>query len=90
VNNKRATSVSKIGKNTTAVDIVNSRGDDIWDGEITNEDMHDIFNDRYGLLAVTLGVFALVLLCLIILTLIVAHTTEKRHAKAYRELQDTL
>jgi 4-amino-4-deoxy-L-arabinose transferase-like glycosyltransferase len=52
--------------------------------------MHDILNDRYGLLAVTLGVLAIVLLCLIILTLIVAHTTEKRQAKAYKELQDTL
>ncbi|KAG8725334.1 hypothetical protein FRC09_001684 [Ceratobasidium sp. 395] len=84
---KRATSTTPSNyTNTTSIDIVDSKGEDVWDGQISNEDMFNILNDKYGLLAVTLGVLATILLFLIILTLALAHRIEKEHERAYKEL----
>ncbi|KAG8790921.1 hypothetical protein FRC12_010654 [Ceratobasidium sp. 428] len=83
---KRATSITSSNSTNTTIDIVDSRGDDVWDGQISNEDMFNILNDKYGLLAVTLGVLATILLSLIILTLALAHKIEKEHERAYKEL----
>ena len=72
----------------SSVNIFDAKGNDIWDGEITNEDIKDMFNDRFGLLAFTLGVLAMVLILLIILTLYLAYYTEKTQVKAYEKLQE--
>jgi hypothetical protein len=49
--------------------------------------MGNILNDRYGLLAVTLGVVVMVLIFLILLTLCLAYKSE-RHLKEYHEMSD--
>lgn len=79
----RMLSVMKRGTTANStVNIANAKGEDVWDGEITNEDM----GDRFGPLAFTLGVLAIVLMFLIILTLSTIYHTEKTQAKAYRKL----
>lgn len=56
-------------------------GNDVWDGNITNEDLGNIFSDRYGMLAVALGAMAMVLVFLILLTLCLAYQSERRRHK---------
>ncbi|KAG8746456.1 hypothetical protein FRC10_004895 [Ceratobasidium sp. 414] len=82
----KRTEITKVGNNNATSDITDSKGDDIWDGEISNEDMSDILHDKFGLLAITLGVLAVTLLFLIILTLGLAYKMEKDYEKAYKEL----
>ncbi|CAE6484697.1 unnamed protein product [Rhizoctonia solani] len=65
--------------------LVDPAGNDISDGDITSEDVGDILNDRYGLLAVVLGVAAAVLLLLIFLTLLLAYREQRKETK-YNEL----
>ncbi|KAL5638909.1 hypothetical protein ACGC1H_003316 [Rhizoctonia solani] len=74
-------------KRNTTNNIVDPAGNDIPDGDITNEDTSDILNDRYGLLAVVLGVAAFVLLLLILLVLLLAHHEQRKKDK-YKELPD--
>ncbi|CAE6522013.1 unnamed protein product [Rhizoctonia solani] len=77
-----------LSKRNTTNNLADPAGNDIPDGDITNEDTSDILDDRYGLLAVVLGVAAFVLLLLIVLVLLLAHHEQRKKDK-YKELPDS-
>ncbi|CAE6533715.1 unnamed protein product [Rhizoctonia solani] len=74
-----------LSKRNATNNLVDPAGNDIPDGDITNEDTGDILSDRYGLLAIVLGVAAFVLLLLVLLVLLLAYHEQRKEAK-YKEL----
>ncbi|CAE6471182.1 unnamed protein product [Rhizoctonia solani] len=77
-----------LSKRDTTNNLVDPAGNDIPDGDITSEDVSDILDDKYGLLAIVLGVAAAVLLLLIVLALLLAYHEQRKEAK-YKELSDS-
>ncbi|KAH7334002.1 hypothetical protein B0J17DRAFT_674991 [Rhizoctonia solani] len=70
-----------LSKRNIASNLIDPAGNDIPDGDITNEDVSDI-------LMIVLGVAVIVLLLLIVLALLLAYREQRKEAK-YKEISDS-